>query len=188
VQATPTGLSEVILLKLDVFHDDRGSFFELYRQDKYREFGIDAAFVQDNRSCSHLGVLRGLHYQEPMAQGKLVQVLRGSIFDVVVDIRRGSPDFGRWVSVELKADRFEQLWVPAGFAHGFLALSDQTEVIYKCTEIYSAQHEHTLLWNDSAIGIEWPALGVPPRLSAKDRAGRRLAELDPLPAYIPRRK
>ena len=139
--------------------------------------------MQDNHSRSDKGVLRGLHYQEPAAQGKLVQVLRGAIFDVAVDIRRGSPSFGRWTATELSGENHRQLWIPPCFAHGFLTLTDETDVIYKCTDLYAPQHEHTLLWSDPAIGIAWPELNAAPRLSAKDLAGVRLADLKVLPAY-----
>jgi dTDP-4-dehydrorhamnose 3,5-epimerase len=181
----PTALEGVVLVEPKVYHDDRGFFLETYRRDAYGRAGIGPDFVQDNHSRSQRGVLRGLHFQEPQAQGKLVQVVRGAIFDVVVDIRRGSPTFGRWIGVELNGENHRQIWIPPGFAHGFLTLADGTDTTYKCTQAYAPQHEHTLLWNDPALAIAWPDIGIPPRLSAKDAAGLRLADLKTLPVYAP---
>jgi dTDP-4-dehydrorhamnose 3,5-epimerase len=178
-----TSLEDVLLIEPNIFGDSRGFFLESYQRERYHAAGIKYDFVQDNWSHSCRGVLRGLHFQEPHAQGKLVQVIRGAIFDAVVDVRRGSPTFGRWTGVELTGDAPRQLWVPPGFAHGFLTLTDNTDVIYKCTERYVPQHEHCLTWNDSAIGIAWPDLGAAPRLSAKDAAGMTLASLTQLPSH-----
>ena len=183
MRVTATALEGVLLIEPRVFTDDRGLFLETYKSKSYREAGIAFDFVQDNHSRSSKGVLRGLHYQEPQPQGKLVQAIRGAIFDVAVDIRRGSPNFGRWVGAELTGDNHHQLWIPPGFAHGFLTLSDVADVTYKCTGTYAPQHEHTLLWNDRDIGIQWPVLDVAPHLSGKDADGERLAEAMLLPAY-----
>jgi dTDP-4-dehydrorhamnose 3,5-epimerase len=183
MRVIPSALDGVLLIEPKVFADDRGFFLETYGRDNYRRAGIAFDFVQDNRSRSDRGVLRGLHYQEPHAQGKLVQVVRGAIFDVAVDIRLGSPNFGRWSGVELTGDNHLQIWIPPGFAHGFLTMADQTDVTYKCTDEYAPQHQHTLLWNDPAIGIVWPDLGTDYRLSAKDLAGMALSELKVLPTY-----
>ena len=184
MRVTETDLDGVLLIEPKVFPDPRGFFIETYRRASYRSAGIAFDFVQDNHSRSDKGVLRGLHYQEPAGQGKLVQVIRGAIFDVAIDIRRGSPNFGRWFGVELTADNHLQIWVPPGFAHGFLTLVDATDVLYKCTDYYAPQHEHTLLWSDPALGISWPRLGVGPYLSMKDAAGRHLNEAETLPAYM----
>jgi dTDP-4-dehydrorhamnose 3,5-epimerase len=143
-----------------------------------RMLQIEISFVQDNHSCSSDGVLRGLHYQIQQAQGKLVRVVAGSIFDVAVDIRRSSPTFGQWVGYTLSADNFRQLWVPAGFAHGFLVLSERTEVLYKATDYYAPEHERCILWNDPDLGIHWPLEGKEPILSAKDQQGYRLREAE----------
>lgn len=155
----PTRLSDVILVQPGVFEDERGFFFETYREDRFSQSGIDDNFVQDNHSGSRKGVLRGLHYQIRQAQGKLVRVISGEIFDVAVDIRRSSPTFGQWVGVNLSSENKLQLWVPAGFAHGFYVLSGWAEVTYKTTNYYAPQWERTILWNDPQIGVEWPLLG-----------------------------
>ena len=183
MRVTPTDLDGVLMIEPAVFRDTRGFFLETYKRDAYRAAGIPLEFVQHNRSRSERGVLRGLHFQEPTSQGKLVHVVRGAIFDVVVDIRRGSPDFGRWSAFELSAESFRQLWIPPGFAHGLLALADETEVDYKCTDVYVPEHEYCLLWNDPAIGIDWPKLDVAPRLSSKDIVGLPLSNLPVLPTY-----
>jgi len=164
-----TEIAEVLLLEPKVFEDERGFFTESYNERSFREAtGIDCHFVQDNRSRSKKNVLRGLHYQlPPMAQSKLVCVLYGKIYDVVVDVRRGSPTLGRWVGTQLCAEQSRQLWVPAGFAHGFLVQSEAAEVYYKTTAYYSAEHERCIAWDDAQLGIDWPA-GAP-LLSAKDR-------------------
>jgi dTDP-4-dehydrorhamnose 3,5-epimerase len=170
-----TSLPGVLVVEPRVFGDARGYFLETYRQDCFAEAGIDQAFVQDNESFSGHGILRGLHYQWPKPQGKLLRVLRGTIYDVAVDIRHGSETFGQWVGVELSAENKHQLWVPPGFAHGFCVSSEDAIVVYKCTDYYAPDCEHTLLWNDPAIGIQWPI--AEPLLSAKDVAGLPLAEI-----------
>lgn len=177
MQVDKTNIDGVLILSPRIFMDDRGSFNETYRRDAYSAAGVDADFVQDNHSCSAKGVLRGLHFQNPRPQGKLVQVISGAIFDVAVDVRRGSPSFGQWTGVELTDANQRQLWVPPGFAHGFLSLQENTHVVYKCTDYYAPQHENTLLWNDPAIDIAWPVDGLTPRLSQKDAAGLLLADL-----------
>ena len=177
VQATP--LAGVLLITPRVFGDDRGHFFESYNQRELEQkAGLRPAFVQDNQSRSQRGVLRGLHYQNPSPQGKLVRVLEGEIFDVAVDLRRSSQTFRRWFGVKLSGANRQTLWIPEGFAHGFLVLSDYADVLYKTTDFYAPEHEHTLAWNDPDIGIEWPLSGAPV-LSAKDAAGTpfRNAEL-----------
>lgn len=153
--------------------DERGHFIETWSADRFARAGIRAAFVQDNQSRSMKGVLRGLHYQLPGAQGKLMRVVAGAAWDVVVDLRRASSTFGQWFGIELSAANKRMLWVPEGFAHGFLTLADDTDFIYKCTAPYAPQLEHVLLWNDPAIGIEWP-LDADPLLSLKDALGRTL--------------
>jgi dTDP-4-dehydrorhamnose 3,5-epimerase len=176
-----TSLPGVLLIEPKVFGDDRGFFMETYRTDEFREVGIADAFVQDNHSRSARGVLRGLHYQEPNAQGKLVRCTRGAIFDVAVDIRRGSPSFGRWFGLELSDGNKRMLWIPPGFAHGFCALEDNSDLVYKCTSLYDAASDRSLLWNDPAIGIEWPI--AEPVLSERDANAARLTEATMLPAY-----
>jgi dTDP-4-dehydrorhamnose 3,5-epimerase len=183
MRVATTVLEGVLLIEPKIFGDQRGFFLETYRREPYQAAGVASDFVQDNWSRSNRGVLRGLHFQEPHAQGKLVQVIRGAIFDAVVDVRRGSPNFGRWAGIELTGDAPRQLWVPPGFAHGFLTLADGTDVIYKCTDQYAPEHEHCLLWNDPAVGIAWPDLVAPPQLSAKDTAGVTLSNLTELPSF-----
>ncbi len=165
----PTALPEVILITPRVFTDARGFFFESWREDKFAAAGIAARFVQDNHSHSVRHTLRGLHYQIQQPQGKLVRVTRGEAFDVAVDIRRSSPRFGQWVGVRLSETNRQMLWVPPGFAHGYLALSDTVDFLYKCTDLYAPQHERAIRWNDAAIDIQWPLpTGVSPLLSAPD--------------------
>lgn len=171
----PTRIPDVVIIEPAVFGDDRGWFMESFNQERFNtelaKLGRPAArpFVQDNHSCSKAGVLRGLHYQlPPYAQGKLVRVVQGAAFDVAVDIRRGSPTFGQWVGVELNADNKRQLWIPEGFAHGFLALEDETHFLYKTTALYAKDSERSVLWSDPAIGIEWPVGQLALRLTAKD--------------------
>ncbi len=177
-----TDLPGVMLIEPDVYRDTRGFFLETYHAGKYRAAGIDGIFVQDNHSHSVRGTVRGLHAQRHRAQGKLVRVLQGEIFDVAVDIRRGSPTFHRWVGVRLSADNFRQIYVPPGFAHGFCVLSEVADVEYKCTELYDPVDEFGVLWNDPALGISWPV--HEPLLSEKDRTALRLAELiDTLPVF-----
>ena len=178
---TPTALPEVLLIEPDVFQDARGFFLETWHQRKYAEGGIHGPFVQDNHSHSGRGTLRGLHAQLRRPQGKLVRAVEGEMFDVAVDIRPGSPRFGRWVGVCLSGENFRQLWIPPGFAHGFCVLSANVHVEYKCTEFYDRQDEIAVAWNDPAIGIAWPIRE--PSLSGRDAAAPRLAEiLDRLPA------
>lgn len=178
---TPTILPDVKIITPARHGDQRGFFSETWNRAALREAGIDADFVQDNHSLSGpAGTVRGLHFQSaPFAQDKLVRVSRGSILDVAVDLRRSSPTYGRHVAVELSAENWRQLWVPAGFAHGFCTLEPDTEVQYKVTAPYSAPHDHGLLWNDPALGIEWPVEGESALLSAKDNAQPCLAELKP---------
>jgi len=184
MKATATALPEVLLLEPAVLHDERGWFLESFNERAFhqdlREHGqpVPGSFVQDNHSCSKKGVLRGLHYQlPPHAQGKLVRVIQGAAFDVAVDIRRQSPTFGRWVGVELSADNRRQVWIPEGFAHGFVALTDNTEFIYKTTNYYAKQSERAIRWDDPAIGIRWPR-DVAPLLAAKDAAAPALSEAE----------
>jgi dTDP-4-dehydrorhamnose 3,5-epimerase len=178
----PTEIPEVLIVEPVVHRDERGFFLETYHEAKYRDGGIAARFVQDNHSRSVRGTLRGLHAQRTKPQGKLVRAIEGAIWDVAVDIRRGSPTFGRWVAAELTADNFRQLWIPAGFAHGFCVLSASAQVEYKCTALYDQADEITIAWDDPEIAIHWPL--DDPLVSPKDRAGRRLAEiLQDLPAY-----
>jgi dTDP-4-dehydrorhamnose 3,5-epimerase len=172
---TPTAIPDVLVLTPKVFGDARGFFFESFNaRDFAQATGVDAQFVQDNHSKSAKGVLRGLHYQIQHAQGKLVRVVQGRVFDVVVDVRKSSPTFGRWVGVELSAENCQQMWVPPGLAHGFVVLSESAEFLYKTTDYWYPEHERSLLWNDPAIGIEWPIDGEP-LLAAKDQAGKLLA-------------
>jgi dTDP-4-dehydrorhamnose 3,5-epimerase len=175
-------LRGLLIIEPRVFEDSRGCFFETFHQRKYAELGIPGPFVQDNFSLSVRGTLRGLHFQEPNAQGKLVMVSEGEVFDVAVDIRRGSPTFGKWFGTRLSAKNRRQLYIPPGFAHGFCVVSDQAAFVYKCTTFYSPQDEHGILWNDPAIGIRWPVQH--PILSAKDAAYKPLADMmSCLPAF-----
>ena len=180
MKATRLSIPEVVLIEPKVFGDARGFFFESFNQKAFNEAtGTNHAFVQDNHSRSSRGVLRGLHYQIQQPQGKLVRVARGAVFDVAVDIRRSSPTFGQWVGAELTEDNQHQLWVPPGFAHGFVVLSESADFLYKTTDYYAPQHERCIAWNDPSIGISWPALaqGQQPLLSAKDSAAPLLASL-----------
>jgi dTDP-4-dehydrorhamnose 3,5-epimerase len=183
MQVQTTALPGVLILEPRVFGDARGFFMETWHARRYAEAGLPEAFVQDNLSFSQRGVLRGLHYQNPQTQGKLVYVLQGEVFDVAVDIRVGSPTFGRWVGATLSAENRRQFWVPPGFAHGFCVTSETALFAYKCTDYYCPECEGSILWNDPAIGIEWP-LGNP-TLSAKDAAAPPLAQVGPdrLPAF-----
>lgn len=180
MQVTPLAIPEVLLIEPKVFGDARGFFYESFNAQAFRAAtGLDHAFVQDNHSRSGKGVLRGLHYQlAPHAQGKLVRVVRGAVFDVAVDIRASSPTFGRWVGAELSEDNHRQLWVPPGFAHGFLVLSDTAEFLYKTTGYYAASHERCIAWNDPALAIDWPSSGVVPQLSSKDQQGVALEQAE----------
>ena len=170
-----TKLDGVLLVTPNVFGDDRGFFMETYNQQKAQELGLPIKFVQDNHSKSSKGVLRGLHYQNPQWQGKLVRVIQGEIFDVAVDIRQKSPSFGEWVGVYLNEENKQQLYVPEGFAHGFVVTSETAEVIYKCTSLYAPEQEGSILWNDPEIGIEWPIEA--PQLSEKDKNATRLNDI-----------
>ena len=168
---TPTSIPDVLLLTPKVFGDSRGFFFESFNQRAFEAaIGAPAHFVQDNHSRSGRGVLRGLHYQVEQPQGKLVRVVAGAVFDVAVDIRPGSPTFGRWVGMELSADNKQQLWIPPGLAHGFLVLSETAEFLYKTTDYYAPAHERCILWSDPVLAIRWP-LEEPPMLSGKDASG-----------------
>lgn len=165
-------LPGLLILEPKVWGDARGFFMESYNRERFREAtGMDPDFVQDNHSRSARGVLRGLHYQLQQAQGKLVRVVSGRVWDVAVDMRRSSPTFGKWQGVELSAENNRQFWVPAGFAHGFVVLSDTADFLYKTTDYYAPAHECCLAWNDPAVGVEWPLEGITPQLSAKDLAG-----------------
>ena len=181
MRVTPTRLPEVLVIDARIFKDARGFFMESWHESRYREIGLSHPFVQDNVSLSSKGVLRGLHFQNPKTQGKLVTALQGTIFDVAVDIRSGSTTFGEWVGVELSSENNRQLWVPEGFAHGFCVLSEQAMVLYKCTEFYSPQDELSLLFDDPDIGVKWPQ--VSHSLSEKDKKGLRLKDVpaDKLP-------
>lgn len=184
MKATPTRIPDVLIIEPKVFGDARGFFFESFNQKAFNEAtGLDLNFVQDNHSRSTKGVLRGLHYQVQQPQGKLVRVVRGAVFDVAVDIRRGSPTFGQWVGIELSEDNHRQLWVPPGLAHGFLVLSESADFLYKTTDYYAPQHERCIAWNDPGIGIDWPDLGASPTLSAKDQAGLSLASVAALDGF-----
>jgi dTDP-4-dehydrorhamnose 3,5-epimerase len=187
VKFVETPLPGVLLIEPDIFEDDRGFFMETYHADRFREHGIASAFVQDNHSRSARGVLRGLHYQEPKAQGKLVRCTRGALFDVAVDIRVGSPTFGKWYGAELSESNRRMLWIPEGFAHGFCALEEGSDLVYKCTALYAREHDRAVLWSDPEIGIAWPIAS--PLLSAKDAGAPALRAAVPLPRYIsaPRR-
>jgi dTDP-4-dehydrorhamnose 3,5-epimerase len=174
----PTAIPDVLVLEPKVFGDARGFFFESFNERDFREkTGVDAAFVQDNHSKSVKGVLRGLHYQIQHPQGKLVRVVQGRVFDVAVDLRKSSPTFGRWAGAVLDADTHRQMWVPPGFAHGFVVLSDAAEFLYKTTDYWYPEHERSLLWNDPALGIDWP-IDFAPQLAAKDAAGKLLPDAD----------
>ena len=177
MKVSDTDLPGVQLIEPRVFGDDRGFFLETWNAAAFAAAGLDAAFVQDNHSRSSRGVLRGLHYQLVEPQGKLVRVTTGVVFDVAVDLRRSSPNFGRWTGHELSAANKAMLWIPPGFAHGFLVLSDVADFLYKCTAPYAPQHDRALRWDDPALAIRWP-LGTPPLLSAKDAAAPLLADAE----------
>ncbi len=175
----PTSLPGVIVIEPDVFGDERGFFLETYRSEEFAAAGIDLPFVQDNHSGSVRGVLRGLHYQEPSPQGKLIRCISGAVFDVAVDIRKGSPHFGKWFAAELSSENKLQMWVPAGFAHGFCVTSEWGEIVYKCTDVWRKENDRAIAWNDPEIGIEWPV--AEPLLSAKDAAAPTLRDAPVLP-------
>ncbi len=177
MEFVPSRLPDVLVIKPEVFEDPRGTVMETWNRRDFEEAGIDADFVQDNYSRSVAGTVRGLHYQIEQAQGKLIRVVKGEAFDVAVDLRRSSPDFGQWTGEVLSADNRKMIWIPPGFAHGFLVLSKTAEFEYKCTDYYAPEHERTLLWNDLEIGIDWPLRdGEQPILSEKDQAGLPLKE------------
>jgi dTDP-4-dehydrorhamnose 3,5-epimerase len=177
MEVKQTKLPGVLIIQPRVFGDQRGFFLETFSSERYAEHGITGPFVQDNWSRSRRGVLRGLHYQLRQTQGKLVQVLRGEIFDVAVDVRRSSPTFGQWAGTTLSEQNKRQFWIPPGFAHGFVVLSEEADFVYKCTDYYAPAHERTLIWNDPTVGIEWPH-STAPQLSEKDRAGKLLQDVD----------
>ena len=179
----PSSLPEILIIEPSVFQDERGFFMEIYQQRRYTEAGIESVFVQDNLSYSVRGTLRGLHYQVKQVQAKLIQVIEGTIFDVALDIRRGSPSFGQWTSVHLSAENKRQLFLPQGFAHGFCVLSESAQVVYKCTDYYAAEDEGGVLWSDPALAIDWPI--SKPLLSEKDSQLPFLADIPPerLPVY-----
>jgi dTDP-4-dehydrorhamnose 3,5-epimerase len=176
-----TPLAGLLIIEPKIFGDERGFFLETWSRKRYQEIGIDVDFVQDNLSFSRHGVLRGLHFQNPQAQGKLVYVLQGEVFDVAVDIRKGSPTFGRWHGLVLSSENKRQFWVPPGFAHGFCVTSESALFTYKCTELYAPAHERSILWNDPTLAIDWPV--TEPQVSDKDRLAPLLADLDPAHLY-----
>ena len=182
MNVTPTTIPEVLILEPKVFGDERGFFMESFNQKAFdHAVGRHVNFVQDNHSRSAKGVLRGLHYQIRQTQGKLVRVAQGTVFDVAVDLRRSSATFGEWVGVELSAENHRQLWVPEGFAHGFLVLSASADFLYKATDFYAPEHERVIAWNDRDLSIAWPTVGVPLAVSVKDAAGAELAQADLFP-------
>lgn len=174
----PCDIEGPLVLEPRVFGDDRGFFLESWNAAAFANLGLNLAFVQDNHSRSQKGVLRGMHFQNPGPQGKLVRVVRGAVFDVAVDLRKSSPTYSKWAGVELSASNKRMFWVPEGFAHGFLTLEDDTDFLYKCTAPYAPQNEHSLAWDDPDVGIEWPLGGTEPMLSAKDREGLPLAKVE----------
>jgi dTDP-4-dehydrorhamnose 3,5-epimerase len=180
MNVTPTAIPDVLVIEPKVFGDARGFFLESWNQRAFSAAGIRAGFVQDNHSRSARNVLRGLHYQLQQPQGKLVRVIAGEIYDAAVDIRRNSPTFGRWVGLALSAENRRMVWVPPGFAHGFLVVSEAAEVLYKATDYYAPEHERTIAWDDPDLAIEWPLNG-PPVLSAKDQAGVRFRDAQVFP-------
>ncbi|MCK9797790.1 dTDP-4-dehydrorhamnose 3,5-epimerase [Pseudomonas chlororaphis] len=181
MNVTPTQLPDVLIIEPKVFGDERGFFYESFNAKAFNEAtGLETQFVQDNHSRSQKGVLRGLHYQVQNTQGKLVRVIAGEVLDVAVDIRRSSPHFGQWVAVRLSAENHRQLWVPEGFAHGFVVLSDSAEFLYKTTDYYTPSAERCIRWDDPTLAIDWQLDGSP-QLSAKDQAGKTLAEADLFP-------
>jgi dTDP-4-dehydrorhamnose 3,5-epimerase len=179
VKIIPTEIADVKIIEPAVFADDRGYFLETWNATSFAKNGLDLTFVQDNQSRSRKHVLRGLHYQLEQTQGKLVRVVKGAVFDVAVDIRKSSPSFGRWIGVELSEDNHRMLWIPGGFAHGFLALTDNVDLTYKCTDFYAARHERTIVWNDPDLAIVWPLeAGAVPLVSPKDAAGATFTAAD----------
>jgi dTDP-4-dehydrorhamnose 3,5-epimerase len=183
MKVEPTSLPGVLVLQPKVYGDERGFFLETFHADRYAEHGIRAIFVQDNWSRSVRHTLRGLHFQEPRAQGKLVQVVQGAVFDVAVDIRRGSPTFGKWTGMELSEANKRQLWIPPGYAHGFCVLSESADFFYKCTDLYAPELERGIRWDDPALAIDWPTRS--PLVSKRDAAAPVLANAPVLPVYVP---
>lgn len=182
MKVTPSALPEVLILEPKVFGDERGFFLESYNRKEFRAAtGVDVAFVQDNHSRSACNVLRGIHYQVVRPQGKLVRVVRGAVFDVAVDLRRSSPNFGRWVGVELSEENKRQVWIPPGFGHGFLVRSERADFLYKTTEYWIAEHDRALRWNDPQLDIEWPLCSEAPIVSARDAAAPMLAVAEVFP-------
>lgn len=173
-----TPIADLLIIEPRIFGDDRGFFLESWNAETFRKAGLDLDFVQDNHSRSAKGVLRGLHFQNPDPQGKLVRVTAGRAWDVAVDLRRASPTCGQWHGVELSAANKRMFWVPPGFAHGFVALEDDTDFLYKCTAAYAPANERSLQWNDPTVGIDWPLEGLEPQLSGKDQVGLPLAEIE----------
>jgi dTDP-4-dehydrorhamnose 3,5-epimerase len=178
VNIIETSIPDLLVIEPKVFGDDRGFFLESWNAEAFRQAGLDVRFVQDNHSRSAKGVLRGLHFQNPNPQGKLVRVTAGRAWDVAVDLRRSSSTFGKWQGMELSAANKRMFWVPPGFAHGFVSLEDGTDFLYKCTALYEPGNEKSLLWNDTSIAIDWPLEGIEPQLSAKDKIGMPLAEIE----------
>lgn len=178
MKLVPCDIPGPMIIEPRVFGDERGFFLETWNDAAFREAGLDLTFVQDNHSRSQKGVLRGLHFQNPGAQGKLVRVTNGAVFDVAVDLRRSSQHFGKWTAVELSAANKRMFWVPEGFAHGFLTLEDDTDFLYKCTAPYAPENEHTLAWDDAEIGVEWPLSGITPVISDKDWSGHSLGDVE----------
>jgi dTDP-4-dehydrorhamnose 3,5-epimerase len=181
MECVPTRIPSVVLIRPRVFADERGYFLESWQKKRFEQAGIDASFVQDNLSRSSRGTLRGLHYQVHQAQGKLVWVSRGAVFDVAVDLRRSSPTLGQWVGEVLSDENHRMLWVPPGFAHGFLVLSEIADFVYKCTDYYAPASERAIRWDDRTLAIEWPALGSMPLVSPKDAAGSSFASAELYP-------
>ena len=181
MKVTPTALPDVLLIELDEFPDERGFFVERYHEERFAKLGLPTAWRQDNHSRSRRGVLRGLHFQLRRPQGKLISCVAGSVFDVAVDVRVGSPTFGKWVGVTLSGDKAQLLWIPPGYAHGLLAVSEQADVIYKCTELYAPADERGILWSDPDLQIQWPVSG--PILSERDRRLPMLSETRDLPQF-----
>jgi dTDP-4-dehydrorhamnose 3,5-epimerase len=181
VKVTPTEIPGVLLIEPQVFGDSRGFFVETFQAARYAAAGIGGPFVQDNLSRSTKGTLRGLHFQEPKPQGKLVQVLHGAVWDIALDVRKGSPHFGAWVGIELSSENRRQLWIPPGFAHGFCVISETADFFYKCTDFYAPEAERSVRWNDPALAIKWPIQS--PLISAKDQAAPNLAQALVLPVY-----
>ncbi|WP_156167332.1 dTDP-4-dehydrorhamnose 3,5-epimerase [Aurantiacibacter marinus] len=177
MQMIPCEIEGPLIIEPDVFGDERGFFMESWSAAKFASAGLNPNFVQDNHSRSQKGVLRGMHFQNPGPQGKLVRVVSGAVFDVAVDLRRSSPGFGKWTGVELSAENKRMFWVPQGFAHGFLTLEDDTDFLYKCDASYAPGNEHSLAWDDPEVAIDWPTEGLTVQLSAKDREGLPLKSI-----------